>query len=172
MEKPMPRNDPHPPTLARVLPFALAAAVLLVSGPLARADSGGFTAFAGSFRGAGEVMINDGHRERIACRATGAVGGGGRTLSQNIVCASDSYKFDIRGQLVASGSDVTGDWQETMRGVSGDVRGRIADDRFNGIVNGGGFTANFSLHAAGRRLGFSMRPSDSSVVRVDVTMSR
>jgi hypothetical protein len=163
----MPRNDVYCATS-----FAMAAAVLVAACPVARADPDGFAAFAGSYRGSGVVLVNDGRRERITCRATGAVGGGGRTISQNIVCASDSYRFDIRGQMVASGSDVTGDWQEATRGVGGDVRGRIADDHFSGVVNAVGFTASFLLHAVGRRLGFSMRPSDSSIVRIDVNMSR
>lgn len=169
----MPANDlPRQRSRENALRPVLAALFFLAACPATRADPGGFAAFAGSFRGTGEVLVNDGHRERITCRATGAVGGGGRTISQNIVCASDSYRFDIRGQMVASGSDVTGDWQETTRGVGGEVRGRVSDDRFSGVVNAAGFTASFLLRAGGRRLGFSMRPADSSIVRVDVTMSR
>jgi hypothetical protein len=154
--------------------LALAAAALLFAPPGAKADPGGvFSAFAGTFRGGGEVLVNDGHRERISCRATGAVGGGGRTLSQTIVCASDAYKFDIRGQVVASGGEVSGDWQETTRGVSGALTGRISDDHFSGMINGGGFTAGFSLRVNGRRLSFGLRPGgDSSVVRLDVSLSR
>ena len=160
--------------LRLVAALALAAAALLVALPGAKADpAGAFSAFSGTFRGGGEVVVNDGHRERISCRATGAVGGGGRTLSQTIVCASDAYKFDIRGQVVASGGEVSGDWQETTRGVSGALTGRISDDHFSGMINGGGFTAGFSLRVNGRRLAFGLRPGgDSSVVRVDVSLSR
>jgi hypothetical protein len=154
------------------LRFALASAALFSGRLAASADSGGFSAFAGSFRGTGEVQLGDGHRERIACRATGAVGGGGRTMSQNIVCASDSYKFDIRGQVVASGTEVSGDWQETTRGVSGAISGRISDDRFSGAINAAGFAASFTLRVSGRRLAFGLRPSGSDVVRVDVSLSR
>lgn len=97
---------------------------------------------------------------------------GGRSLSQTIVCASDSYKFDIRGQVMASGSEVSGDWRESTRGVNGAITGRIADDHFNGVVNGEGFTAGFSLRVSGRRLAFALRPTNSDIVRVDVSLSR
>src|SRR6266705_4780690 len=132
MEKLMSRIDFRPSL--RALAPVLAAAAFFAGASAASAQSAGpFAAFAGSFRGGGEVLARDGHRERISCRATGAVGGGGRTLSQNIVCASDSYRFDIRGQAAAEGSEVRGEWQETTRGVSGAIAGRISDSHFNGI---------------------------------------
>lgn len=153
--------------------IALAAAALISARSASSAVAGDvFAAFAGNFRGAGEVVMNDGHRERIVCRATGAIAGGGRSLSQTIVCASDSYKFDIRGQVVASGSEVSGDWRETTRGVNGAITGRVTDDHFNGVVNGEGFTAGFSLRVSGRKLAFGLRPSNSDIVRVDVSLSR
>lgn len=113
------------------LAFSIAALISASSATLA--DSGAFSHFAGSFRGTGEVQLSDGHRERIACRANDVIGGGGRTMSQNIVCASDSYKFDIRGQLVAAGTEVSCDWQEMTRGVSGAITGRISDDVSTGL---------------------------------------
>jgi hypothetical protein len=153
--------------------IVLAAAAVISAQPASSAVAGDvFAAFAGSFRGAGEVVMTDGHRERIACRATGAVANGGRNMAQTIVCASDSYKFDIRGEVMASGSQVSGDWRETTRGVTGAITGRVVDDHFNGVVNGEGFTAGFSLRVSGRRLAFGLRPSNSDIVRVDVTLSR
>jgi hypothetical protein len=153
--------------------IALAAAALISAQPASLAVAGDvFAAFAGNFRGAGEVVMNDGHRERIACRATGAIAGGGSSLSQTIVCASDSYRFDIRGEVMASGSEVTGDWRESTRGVNGAITGRLVGDHFNGVVNGEGFTAGFSLRVSGRKLAFALRPTNSDIVRVDVSLSR
>jgi hypothetical protein len=151
---------------------SLALAVAILAAAPALAGSEGFAPFAGSFRGAGVVVARDGHRERLTCRATGSVGGGGRAISQNIVCASDSYKFDIRGQMMADGSQVRGDWQETTRGVGGEVVGRILDNVFSGAVNATGFVANFLIHVSGRKMTFSLRPSDGDVARVDVSLTR
>lgn len=157
---------------ARLFWLAFSIAALISASSATLADSGAFSHFAASFRGTGEVQLSDGHRERIACRANDVIGGGGRTMSQNIVCASDSYKFDIRGQVVAAGTEVSCDWQEMTRGVSGAVTGRISDDRFNGAINAAGFAAAFTLRVAGRNLAFGLRPNGSDVLRVDVSLSR
>jgi hypothetical protein len=134
--------------------------------------AGPLSAFAGSFRGGGAVVGSDGHRERLSCRARGGVGGGGRSLQQNIVCASDSYKFNISSSVVADGGRLSGQWSESTRGVSGSISGRVSDGRFSGGVNGGGFTASVSLRATGRGLSMSLVPSSGDVSRVEVSLSR
>ena len=60
------------------------------------AQSGPFAGMAGNWSGGGTVTLDDGSTERIRCRATYAVGAGGNGLNQNLTCASDSYKFDLR----------------------------------------------------------------------------
>jgi hypothetical protein len=147
---------------------ALFSATLAASGQAA----GPFSAFAGSFRGGGAVVGSDGHRERISCRANGAVGSAGAELSQTIVCASDSYKLDIHGRVVAEGGAVRGEWQESTRGVSGSIAGRVSDGNFSGNVSGGSFSAGVSLHASGRRLSFGLRPQGGDVASVSVSLSR
>ena len=151
----------------------VAAALVAPSSGWAQGRGGPFAAFAGSFHGGGQVVGSDGHRERISCRVRGAVGGGGRSLSQNIVCASNSYRMDIRSQAVDEGTPaVRGQWQETTRGVSGPLSGRLADGRFSGGVSGGAFNAGFSLRASGRRLSIDLRPQGGDVARVEVSLTR
>src|ERR1700704_248651 len=58
--------------------------------------SGPYAGMAGSWRGGGTVTLDDGSTERIRCRATYQVGGGGNGLNQTLICASDSYKFDLK----------------------------------------------------------------------------
>jgi hypothetical protein len=89
-----------------------------------------------------------------------------------MVCASDSYRFDIRTRAVSEGGSVRGDWQETTRGVSGQFSGRASDGHFNGSIVGGGFSAAFSLHASGRRQTFVLRPQGADVASVEVALSR
>ncbi len=151
---------------------ALVVAALAAPSPLWAQAGGSFAPFAGSFHGGGQVVGSDGHRERISCRANGAIGGGGRSLTQNIVCASDSYRMDIRGQAIDEGGSVRGRWQETTRGVSGELSGRLSEGRFSGGVSGGGFTASFSLRSTGRRMSFDLRPEGGDVARVEVSLSK
>jgi hypothetical protein len=138
----------------------------------ASALEGPFEAFAGSFRGGGVVVGTDGHKERISCRASGAVSGGGRSLSESLVCASDSYRFDIRTRAIEENGVVRGDWQETTRGVAGEFTGRASGGHFTGSIVGGGFSAAFSLNASGRRMTFVLRPQGADVASVEVGLSR
>jgi hypothetical protein len=152
---------------------ALALAALLSAPVSAPAQSAGpFSPFAGSFHGGGAVIGSDGHKERLTCRVNGTVGDGGESLSQTIVCASDSYRLDIHGHAVAQGSGVSGDWRESTRGVSGALSGRVSDGHFSGSVSGGSLNAGFSLRVSGRRLSFDLRPQGGDVARVDVSLSR
>jgi len=153
--------------------FALAfAAVLSAPAPALAQSAGPFSPFAGSFRGGGAVIGSDGHKERLTCRFTGTVGGGGESLTQSIVCASDSYRLDIHGHALAQDGSVSGDWQESSRGVAGSLSGRVSDGHFSGSVSGGSFNASVSLRVSGRRLSFDLRPQGGDVARVDVSLSR
>jgi hypothetical protein len=46
--------------------------------------------------------LDHGESERIRCRATDAVNGDGSGLNQNLVCASDSYKFELKASISLS----------------------------------------------------------------------
>src|SRR5208282_215423 len=92
------------------------------------ADSAGpFAKFLGSWRGSGQVTSTNGAAERISCRATYTGSENGAGLSQTLVCASDSYRFDVRGYVVAEGQSVQGHRQEMSSNVAGRVLGRISD---------------------------------------------
>lgn len=136
------------------------------------AAAGPFDAFAGSARGGGEVIARDGGRERITCRVNSAVSQGGQALTQSMVCASDNYRLDIRASAVAEGDRVSGQWQETTRGVQGSLAGRVSGGQFNGAVNGDGFGAAFSVRAAGRREVYTLRPNAGDISSVSVVLTR
>ena len=82
----------------------LAAVTLLAVagfGSSSYAQSGPFSGLAGYWSGAGTVTLDDGSTERIRCRASYAVGDNGAGLNQTLVCASDSYKFDLKTNVIA-----------------------------------------------------------------------
>src|SRR5580692_11666615 len=108
-------------TFTRRAIFAIATVVAVsAAGGASYAQSGGaFAGLAGVWSGGGTVTLDDGSSERIRCRATYAVGEGGRGLNQTLTCASDSYKFDLRANVVAEGNQITGSWSEISRNVSG-----------------------------------------------------
>jgi hypothetical protein len=161
----------HLTYFGRAAAAAVLAAVLAPSQASA-ARLGPLAPFAGYYRGGGTVIGSDGHRERLRCRASGSVGAGGDSLAQEIVCASDSYRFDIRSHVVAANGGVRGQWQEASRGVSGELHGRVSNGYFRGYVAGAGFSAGVSLRARGRHLTFGLRPQGGDVASVQVFLSR
>jgi hypothetical protein len=134
--------------------------VATVSGSASYAQSGPFAGMAGNWAGGGTVTLDDGSTERIRCRATYAVGAGGSGLNLDLTCASDSYKFDLRGNVVSERGALSGTWSESGRGVSGNLEGRGAGGNFQVVASSAGFTANISLATHGNRQSVAIRAQD------------
>jgi hypothetical protein len=152
--------------IAFVVLFAVA-----VSGSPSYAQSGPFTGLAGNWSGAGTVTLDDGSTERIRCRATYAVGNGGAGLNQTLICASDSYKFDLRSNVVAERGVLSGTWSESSRGVSGNLEGRGSNGNFQVAVSAPGFSANLSLTTHGNRQSVVIR-AESQFRGASISLSR
>jgi hypothetical protein len=152
----------------------LAAVTLLVAaffGSASHAQSGPFAGMAGNWSGGGTVTLDDGSSERLRCRATYAVGGGGTALNQSLTCASDSYKFILSSNVMSQGGALSGTWSESSRGVNGSLEGRGANGNFQVIASAPGFTANLSLATRGNRQSVIIR-SDSAFRSASISLSR
>ena len=150
-------------TLAAIRRLIFATVTLVVatvSGSASYAQSGPFAGMAGSWAGGGTIALEDGSTERIRCRATYAVGAGGAGLNLNLICASDSYKFDLRGNAVSERGAISGTWSETSRGINGSLDGRGASGNFQVVASSAGFTANISLATRGNRQSVTIRAQD------------
>jgi hypothetical protein len=135
-----------------------------------QAQSGGpFAGMAGSWSGGGTVGLDDGSTERIRCRATYAVAG--RNMDLTLTCASDSYKFSLRGSVQAEGSAISGTWSESSRGVSGALQGRGGGGNYQLTASAAGFNANIALSTRGNRQSVSMR-ADSQFRSANISLSR
>jgi hypothetical protein len=152
--------------LATVL---LGTALSLPEAASARTD-GPFASFLGNWRGRGEVVDTAGKTEPITCRAHYEVSESGATLTQTLVCASDSYRFDVKSSVIADGTSVGGGWQETTRSVAGNLTGKVKDGEFEGKVDGPGFTADISLRSIGHEQMVIISPHAGAVSKVQVTM--
>lgn len=119
--------------------------VAVLSDSASYAQTGPFAGMAGNWSGAGTVTLDDGSSERLRCRASYAVGAGGNGLNLNLICASDSYKFDLKGNVVSERGALSGTWSESARGISGTLEGRGANGDFKVVASTVGFTSNISL---------------------------
>jgi hypothetical protein len=112
---------------------------------------------AGVWSGGGTVALDDGSTERIRCRETAAVGAGGAGLNLTLTCASDSYKFDLSGNVVSERGALSGTWSEASRGITGSLEGRGGNGNFEVVASAGGFTARLSVATRGSRQSVSIR---------------
>jgi hypothetical protein len=145
--------------------------VASVSGSASYAQSGPFAGMAGNWSGGGTVTLDDGSTERIRCRASYAVGAGGNGLNLSLICASDSYKFDLRSNVVAERGALSGTWSESSRGISGNLEGRGSTGNFQVVASSAGFTANISLATRGNRQSVAIT-SDSQFRGASISLSR
>src|SRR5947207_13128111 len=103
--------------------------VLLTSECWAQGTASSFRALAGQWAGGGTIRMVSGASERIRCRATYVVGSGALVLQQDLLCASDSFRFQIRTQVARQDKRLSGNWIEISRNISGSLAGRIVNGR-------------------------------------------
>lgn len=152
----------------------IAAVVLFgfcLSASVGHAQSGPFTGLAGNWSGAGTVILDDGSTERIRCRATYAVGAGGRGLNQSLTCASDAYKFNLSSNVTAEGGSLSGTWSKSSRNVSGNLQGRGNNGNFEVVATAPGFTANIILRTSGNKQSVMIK-ADSAFRGANISLSR
>jgi hypothetical protein len=142
-----------------------------ISSSASYAQSGPFNGLAGVWSGAGTVTLDDGSTERIRCRATYAVGAGGAGLNQSLTCASDSYKFDLKTNVVSEQGSISGGWSESSRGINGSLSGHASNGNFQVIATAAGFTANITLTTHGNKQSVVIRP-DSQFKGASITLTR
>ena len=148
-----------------------ALALILVSSSAAMA-AGTFSSYDGDWAGNGVITTDTGTKERIRCKAHYTTGGGGDTMTQNLTCASDSYKFNVVSDVKADGSKIEGDWEETSRGAKGHITGTISPSQISAYVNGLGFSARIGIAARAGGQSVTMSPTGTDITNVSVTMSK
>ena len=122
---------------AKSFPFLSAAslaafvlgAILIVPAGVERGvaqGSGPFAPLAGNWSGTGSVSFSSsGAHERLRCRAVYQAPDAGQTLALRLRCASDSYNFDLNGNMTHQGDAVSGQWIEFTRNITGSITGRL-----------------------------------------------
>src|SRR5882672_9976351 len=140
-----------------------------VFGSAGYAQSGPFAGLAGGWHGGGTVSLDDGSSERIRCRATYAVAG--PSMEMSLTCASDSYRFNLQGNVVSQGGAISGTWSESSRNVSGTLQGRGGNGNFQVLASAGGFNAEISLSTRGGKQSIVMR-ADSQFRGASIALSR
>jgi hypothetical protein len=96
----------------------------------------------------------------------------GPTMNLSLTCASEAYKFDFDGRVVAEGGGlISGSWTESSRNISGTLRGRGGNGSFQVVASTAGFNANISLLTRGARQSIAIR-ADSQFRGANIALSR
>jgi hypothetical protein len=98
----------------------------------------------GRWSGNGSIRMTNGTTETVKCVATYFVSGG-VNITQNLRCASPSYKIDTKASLAVRSGQVTGQWEERQYAQTGAVSGRMTSSGFNLQISGAQFTAALQL---------------------------
>ncbi len=152
---------------------ACALALALLASPVhAQRGAGPFAGLTGTWTGTGVVTLASGSNERIRCRAAYDGTGDGTHLRLNLRCASDSYNFDLRGDVRDQGGTITGVWSEASRGVNGSVSGHASPGHVQAQVSGPTFSASLSMSTQGNRQSVTIRSQGTDVQQVSITLRR
>jgi hypothetical protein len=158
-------------SMTHSVPIMLAAALSLLAGA-ARAEPGPFAALNGTWSGGGTITTASGTQDRLRCRANYTPGQGGEALRLNIRCASDNYNFDLSSDVTSRNGQISGEWVEASRNVSGTVTGRASGERVQAHARGDAFSADLSLTTRGNRQSVAIRPQGTEVQQVSLALSR
>ncbi len=154
-----------------LLRTVLVSAVLGLSAPAAFAQSAPFAGMAGVWSGSGTISLEGGAKERIRCKATYAVSSEGNGLNQALLCASDSYKFELKSDVIAKAGVLSGNWAETTRNVNGSLEGRAGHGHFDVTVSAPAFTAKLVMTTNGNRQNVAIT-SEGQFKGADIALKR
>ena len=150
----------------------LLASLCLPGSTAQAATASPFAAMAGSWSGGGVLSTSDGNQERLRCRASYDVGGGGAELELNLRCASQSYNFDLASSVAYRGGAISGEWTEASRNASGTLSGRASGDHVEAAATGPNFSAGLSLTTRGSRQTVTIRPQGTNITAVSLALDR
>jgi len=150
----------------------LLVASLFVPSHHTQAATSPLLALAGTWSGGGILTVSSGTQERVHCRASYGVAGRGENLTLNLRCASDSYNFDLAGDVAYRGGALSGSWREVAHNAAGTISGHASGDHIVAAANGSNFAASLSLTTHGNRQSVAIRPQGIDVTGVSITLNR
>ncbi len=161
---------------ANCLKAALFASAILLIPAEGRTGPGSQALFAdlsGPWSGAGTITMTNGATERIRCKASYVVDASGKAVQQSLRCASDSYKLEIRSNVISKDGSLSGSWTEATRGISGNVSGRASGAAFSANVAGAGFSARLDVRTQGDKQSVTLKPQgDTEVSAVSISLHK
>lgn len=127
---------------------ALGTCLLLLSVPLYPASAetdDPFAVLRGNWGGSGTMVLRDGDKERLTCKA--AYSGSASQLILQINCRSSSNKVNMKAKLSANSGRLLGVWEEETFKALGTIAGKIDENKITFNIAGnvlGGMVVRYS----------------------------
>lgn len=153
--------------------LALLLAIVPASGPAAPALSAQpIDGYDGRWSGWGSITMTNGTAEQVKCVATYFVKQAGAELTQNLRCASQSFRIDAVAKLDVKGDDVTGKWEERTYSAQGSVSGRLTSGGFNLSIQGEGFSAAMRVAMTDCKQSITIAPRGFEISRIAIGLDK
>ena len=139
---------------------------------LAQSKDSPLLALGGSWSGQGSINFNDGTKERIRCRSNYTPDDSGNKLRLELRCASDSYKFELNGNVIYKDGQISGNWNETSRNAAGDITGTANAGHIDVRAVGQTFAAFLNINTRGSSQSVSIKSPGSTMSEVSITLAK
>jgi hypothetical protein len=158
-------------SIARLAVFLALTMAFGISGNATVQADGPFTTLAGTWFGGGQISLSGGNTERLRCRAYYNLKEGGASLGLAILCASTSYKIELRSQLRSDSGRISGTWEERSFNAAGTVTGRATGGSINLSITGG-VSATMSVAYGAQQQKVSITTEGAGFDSVMISLSR
>ena len=118
------------------------------------------------------MRLQSGNSETLRCHAYYTPKPTGVELGLAIRCASASNKIELRAQLQATGTRVSGRWEERTYNASGDVSGSAQAGRLSLLIDGGAFKGSMAVRTNGASQTVSIKTEGIALQGVSIDLSR
>lgn len=148
---------------------ALMAVLTLAQSDGSKADPSPFDTLLGSWRGSGQMKLDQGRKERLKCNAYYT--GGGSQLRMAILCQSESSNLHFRSNLSLSGGRITGSWEERTYNAQGNASGQVSGGKISLNISGG-VTGTMSVAYTPSRQSVSISTQGIALESVKIELTR
>jgi len=132
-------------------------AAIPASDPLAR--------LAGRWAGDAIMTSMSGAPESFKCVVTYLPVRDGSGIKQNLRCKGESMKLEAATVLRFEGKKVTGQWEDKINSLAGDVLGEVTENGFDVMLAGDFFSARMAVAGSACTQQVTVSPKQSTVFR-------
>jgi hypothetical protein len=132
---------------------------------------GAFAGFNGTWRGAGNITLAGGQKEKLTCKAYYNPKNAGSELGIALTCSSQANKIELRANLNSSGDTVSGSWEERAFNSSGSVAGKASGSKLNLSISGT-LKGTMSISTGGSSQSVNIRTDGTGFKSVSLSLSK